>query len=319
MSEASSVAMASPPVSPAASVRQTATEGRRRMGLSSRSLATTGSATEPQTPLDSETATLLSRRFKDLRSRAAMKKDAACSGLATAHMLASLAKEVGMSKDDVVSIYRVFETYDTDKTGRIDVREFEKVVYEILQQHLPDEAAAKERAKSASEWYWWGGETDQTGTISFVELLKWYRSSGFKEDMLLSDHERRMRQLAKKFSITPSYLDRIRQSFDKHDSDRSGQIDIDEFEQILHKALKIPDAVPLPSARVQYFWSEIDSDGSGKVRFEEFLQWWLKYFNENTTERAQIHDFYRGIRRIGVKHLDPPAYAPAVGANKSMS
>merc|ERR1719282_454206 len=123
-----------------------------------------------------------------------------------------------------------------------------------------------------------------------MEFLKWYSSNGFSEDLLLTEKQRWLRQLAKKHNISADYVDRIKRCFDTYDVDHSGSVDIQEFKQILYKALKIPSNFELPPSRVHYFWSEMDSDGSGKVAFEEFLLFWLKYFNEEDTPKKRVHN-----------------------------
>merc|ERR1712048_739687 len=98
-----------------------------------------------------------------------------------------------------------------------------------------------------------------------------------------------------------------------YDVDHSGEVDIQEFQQVLYKALKVPPHVELPRSRVKYFWSEIDEDNSGKAIFEEFLGWWLKHFGETGNVGAlPFEDFYKKIRpRTGCCIPDPPAYSSA--------
>merc|ERR1712176_1651494 len=96
--------------------------------------------------------------------------------------------------------------------------------------------------------------------------------------------------------------------------------DQDEFKQVLYKALRVPPNFDLPPSRLKHFWKEIDSDGSGKAVFEEFLEWYLKYFSDgmsakgkNNSGRTPHEDFYKQIRRIGEKYLDPPVYRRGEG------
>jgi len=86
---------------------------------------------------------------------------------------------------------------------------------------------------------------------------------------------------------------------------------MEEFKQILYMVMKVPQHIGLPMSRVQYFWSQINVDSSGAVTFEEFLCWWMKYFDDSSAQGLKhmpFEDFYKHIRRIGHKFLDPPAY-----------
>mmetsp|Transcript_24511 Transcript_24511/g.40071 ORF Transcript_24511/g.40071 Transcript_24511/m.40071 type:complete len:196 (-) Transcript_24511:40-627(-) len=168
-----------------------------------------------------------------------------------------------------------------------------------------------ERVKSMCEWYWWDGDKDNSGTIDFREFLRWYSSNGFNEDLLLTEQQRCLRKIAKQHKVSPDYVEHIKRCFDLIDVDKSNEVDINEFKQVLYKALKVPMHLELPPSRVQYFWAEIDTDGSGQAGFEEFFAWWVKYFDaKGEADQMPFEAFYKQIRRIGVKYLDPPAYPP---------
>lgn len=215
-----------------------------------------------------------------------------------------------MSIEDVRLVKKVFDGFDKDGSDSLDVDEFEQAVVKLLQLQLMDPSQAVERAKGASSWCWFDADEDTSGTISFREFLKWYCSNGFKEDLLLTETERWLRQMAKKYGVSTDSVDSIKHWFDTYDVDHSGQIDLEEFGLVLHKALKVPPHLELPLTRVHHFWKEIDADGSGSANFEEFLQWWLRYFSTGTTDAQELpfETLYRQVRRMGAKYMDPPAY-----------
>merc|ERR1712029_782393 len=126
----------------------------------------------------------------------------------------------------------------------------------------------------------------------------------------MGENERWLRKIAKKHGVSPDFVEMIKRCFDSYDVDSSGEVDANEFKQVLHRALKVPSHLELPPSRVQYFWSEIDSDGSGKTSFEEFIQWWLKHFYNSDGQGFQLpfEGFYKQVRRIGPQYLDPPVY-----------
>merc|ERR1712232_724068 len=70
--------------------------------------------------------------------------------------------------------------------------------------------------------------------------------------------------------------------------------------------MKIKPPNELPHGRLRYFWSEIDRDNSGSVLFEEFLQWWLKYFDSYADKATMpFESFYSQVRRMGPMYQDP--------------
>merc|ERR1712217_246652 len=74
-----------------------------------------------------------------------------------------------------------------------------------------------------------------------------------------------------------------------------------------HKGISGPTHV----LSVNHFWKEIDRDNSGHVNFEEFLEWWLKHFDESGhVGSLPYDDFYKEMRDIGEIEMDPPASPP---------
>lgn len=226
--------------------------------------------------------------------------------------LHQIALELSMSVDDVLLVKSVFDMFDDDKNGTLDIEEFELAVYKLLQLQLRDQMVPADRIKSMCEWYWWDGDKDNYRTIDFREFLRWYSSNGFNEDLLLTEQQRTLRKIAKHHKVSPDYVEHIKRCFDLIDTDHSNELNISEFKQVLYKALKVPMHLELPPSRVQYFWAEIDTDGSGQAGFEEFFAWWLKYFDHKPGARDEMpfESFYKQIRRVGAKYLDPPAYPP---------
>merc|ERR1712187_184771 len=148
------------------------------------------------------------------------------------------ARDLQLPMDDVVLVKSVFDTFDRDGSGQLEMAEFEQAVVRML-------------------------------------------------ELLLSEHERDLRSMAKVHDITPDAVEHIKRCFDTYDTDGSGEVDVDEFRQVLHKALEVPSHLELPDSRVMHFWSQIDNDNSGRVVFEEFLRWWLKYFDEGVRSKHE--------------------------------
>mmetsp|Transcript_134154 Transcript_134154/g.267716 ORF Transcript_134154/g.267716 Transcript_134154/m.267716 type:complete len:445 (-) Transcript_134154:486-1820(-) len=224
--------------------------------------------------------------------------------------LVQLARELSMKIDDVMLVKSVFENYDVDRSGAIDSPEFHKAVEELVHLQGSDQEMDDHKLRIMTENHWNSVAGDR-GTLSFEEFARWYRSYGFSEDLLLTSEERWLRRLAKKQGVSPECVTQIKVIFDTYDKDRSGTVDMEEFKQILYMVMKVPQHIGLPMSSVQYFWSQINVDSSGTVTFEEFLCWWMKYFDDSSAQGLKhmpFEDFYKHIRRIGHKFLDPPAY-----------
>jgi len=224
--------------------------------------------------------------------------------------LVQLAKEWSVNVADIVLVKSVFETYDVDKTGEIELHEFHKAVQDVQQQQVCKGDLTNDDLRTTTENHW-KAIVGNRGRLSFMEFVRWYCSYGFSEDLLLTSKERWLRSLAKQQGASPEYISQIKAVFDSHDKDRSGEVDMEAFKQILYLTMKVPQHVGLPNSRVKYFWSQCDVDASGAVTFEEFWRWWMKYFHDSSAQGVKhmpFDDYYKNIRRIGHKFLDPPAY-----------
>jgi len=232
-----------------------------------------------------------------------------------------IAREFHMSVDDVRTAKNVFDSFDWDQTGDLDITEFEQAVQRLLEEQFRTPTSPKDRGSlvpgnNQRTRCWENGDTDGSGRITFDEFLRWYSSNGFKEDMMLSSEEIKIRNVARQWNVSYVVVDSVKKHFDSADEDGSGYVTKDEFEQVLYKALQVPPHMSLPHTRIEYFWSEIDFDGSGKVAFEEFLIWWLKYFQGKDKDEGKgikvdldiNMEFYKSFRRHDVmQQLDPPA------------
>ncbi|CAE8734310.1 unnamed protein product [Polarella glacialis] len=203
-----------------------------------------------------------------------------------------MARQLTMPVDDVLVAKSVFDSFDEDKSGYLGREEFSKGVQKMLDVQLEDPDLAESQANSSqasfNKWATFISENAQDNGdgsapivgINFYSFVQWYYSSGWMENLLLSENERWLRKLAKDHGITANHVDNIKDCFDLYDQDHSGQVDISEFTLIIHKVFHVPLGQQLPWARTRFFWSQIDKDGSGKVDFGEFLDWWLVNFKD---------------------------------------
>eukprot|EP00929_Paragymnodinium_shiwhaense_P055734 TRINITY_DN27909_c1_g2_i1.p1 TRINITY_DN27909_c1_g2~~TRINITY_DN27909_c1_g2_i1.p1 ORF type:complete len:380 (-),score=141.88 TRINITY_DN27909_c1_g2_i1:435-1574(-) len=139
--------------------------------------------------------------------------------------------------------------------------------------------------------------------VSVEKFLAWYVQNMFLSvNNMNADKERANSDnlvygLAKKFGVSAVMVDKLKQKFDKYDTDKSGMIEYDEFKAMLCVFLNAKSKGDLSDDRVKKFWKEIDKDGSATVDFNEFSEWYLKYFNnvsenDNGSSTMLVQAFY---------------------------
>lgn len=206
-----------------------------------------------------------------------------------------------ISVEDMKMVRRAFDQFDVDKDGVLTEEEFEQAVAQLLGSSYVDSTALRTASREA----WRDAERNRDGSVDLGEFLVWYCLNGFSEDLLLTDTQKYLRRIARKCHVTVGAVDRVKYYFDMYDSDHSGVIEFEEFRQIVHKLMKVPEDQVLPISRVKYFWSELDADHSGCVEFEEFMSWWLSNFEESgeaAENKLPFEKFYGQIRKVNFHH-----------------
>jgi len=228
--------------------------------------------------------------------------------------LHGLARSVNMKVEDVVAIKQIFDAFDEDKTGTLELEEFQNVAMGILSSQLTKTAKAKQRVRQLCERNFAMMDSDGSGSLDFEEFLRWYSSRSFSESLLLTDAERDIRELAKSCGLDANTVDKVKEYFDAADADGSGRIEYAEFAEVLPQMLKLPMGFELPDSRIRHFWSEADTNRDETIVFSEFLTWWCKYLTKNTNVqdfvRVQnseiVTNFYKSMRHLGNIKFDPP-------------
>eukprot|EP00746_Dinoflagellata_sp_MGD_P021108 gnl/MRDRNA2_/MRDRNA2_149263_c0_seq1.p1 gnl/MRDRNA2_/MRDRNA2_149263_c0~~gnl/MRDRNA2_/MRDRNA2_149263_c0_seq1.p1 ORF type:complete len:582 (-),score=120.16 gnl/MRDRNA2_/MRDRNA2_149263_c0_seq1:86-1831(-) len=180
--------------------------------------------------------------------------------------------------------------------GDLNRDAFERLMYEVLEN---SRTADQDQKKSMISKAWREADRNRNNVVDFEEFAIWYNSRAFDEEMgdLLTEKQIQSRELARKYNLSMGEVDSVFKKFHEFDLDGNGVIDIDEFEKLLIKLMKIPPDLELPAARVKQFWIECDLDRSGEVDFEEFLQWYMRYFDvSGETEISPIEHMYKSIR-----------------------
>lgn len=165
-----------------------------------------------------------------------------------------------------------FRKVDKDRNGVITFEEFKDVL-----ANRCNLAPGQDVPKHLLWKQWQKIDADCSSTIDFEEYLVWCMSSIFSEDLMVPQTEaRRIRQLARELDVSLLQVERVKKVFDKFDADNSGEIDKDEFIQVLCHMMSVKDPSDVSQSMLMRYWREVDCDNSGSVDFEEFLVWYMK-------------------------------------------
>lgn len=156
---------------------------------------------------------------------------------------------------------RIFEKYDTDGSGDIDVKEFHKMVRD-QGIYLSEDALALAVM-----------ELDRDGDckISYEEYKMWKQNSAFS-DLDIDDE-------------TVANRLRIADTFEKYDTDKNGSLSLDELKlfhaELVECGLVIGDAESLLRT--------IDVDGDGAVQFNELVRYLERAFTDEAEVKPSSH------------------------------
>lgn len=203
--------------------------------------------------------------------------------------------QLNIPVDELKAALALFDLYSVD--SMLSKVAFGKVLCRLtgvrMEDELPDGLANES---------WGVADEDFSGAIDFVEFARWYAAHGFSEEVLLTEEQRIVRHVARNNGLALAEVERIKSHFDTFDTDGSGQIDAEEFRNLLCQLIRVPGHLELPASRVRQFWQETDIDGSGEVEFEEFLLFYRRYFDiTGQVEACPFEQFYRAIRPVKVR------------------
>ena len=206
-----------------------------------------------------------------------------------------LSRQLHLDFHEVKFVLQELRSESTLPTGGLDYTTFSQCLQRICGVELEDKwigTAYKECHGSEGE-------------IDSEQLLIWYRDHIF--DLEACKRKRRFASgtavpqvtldLAKRFHCSCLDLDKVKVKFDDFDLDKSGYIDHYEFEKMLYQLLNCSSQSDFPKARLQRFWNEADKNGDGQIDFEEFLEWYMKYFG-TTYENGPMDAFYASFMPV---------------------
>lgn len=202
-----------------------------------------------------------------------------------------LANSLNLPAGQVTQAWKLFKRYDKDNDGLLAPYDFQLLLRAVLRERFP---SAREVPR---ELFREALEIQSTSmAVTFNDFLTWITQNSFTEDLLLSDDERFVRRIARRFNVPLLEVEKVKGHFDSFDTDGSGHIEEVEFNMLLGKLLNLPNAEALPQSRVKSFWRELDDDSSGIVEFHEFIPWYLGYFGGGGA--SPLVNFYRRVRPV---------------------
>jgi len=211
--------------------------------------------------------------------------------------VAQVSKDLNCPLDTTKDAKSLFDRYANSdgRQGSLDRQKFGEIVEQILK--TTGQQLSEADMKKKVEVSWREADRNYSGKLDWDEFAIWYSSWGFQQELLLSPKKIRNRNFAKKYKLSVVDADAVRAKFLSFDEDGSGTIEFPEFQKLLSKLMKIPRGQELPANKIKHFWREIDIDGSGDVCFDEFLQWYIKYFDMNgNSEISPIEQLYKSVR-----------------------
>ena len=127
-----------------------------------------------------------------------------------------------------------------------------------------------------------------------------YKNRAFVEFFNCDKTELEVRELGHKMGIEPHTMEAYKVLYDKYDADGSGDIDYEEFRELMHDCMRCPKTMRIPESRIGHQWCECDADGSGGIDLEEFVSFYRKHFDTDANDAMSIDQYYKRIRRCSV-------------------
>jgi Ca2+-binding EF-hand superfamily protein len=180
-----------------------------------------------------------------------------------------LARDVGVELFELKDMVEIFQKFDEDGHGSVDLVQFEAAVAAIFSLPPGSKVAV---APLDAAWK----KAKAEGLEGFVGWFKLNQFSKIGDPTKESTVS--VEGLADTYNVDRSQMMKVKKKFDEFDADGSGEIDHHEFKQMLAFFMRVKNIDDIPEQRVARFWAEIDVDQSGAVSFAEFVGWLAKTF-----------------------------------------
>jgi len=194
-----------------------------------------------------------------------------------------LAKQHRLEPREVKRIFKAFQLVDPGEGG-MDIQDFHAMmcnVFDVPSIHTETLHTAHTAC----------GFDDSAIIERFVE---WYVQNMFTEVNALKACPKQTTDtnltytLARKHGCSIQAVDKIRKEFVRFDADGSGEIDYQEFCNMMGVLMKVASLGDISEQRLKKFWQETSKSGKGLVDLAGFCEWYLKYFNPDDQERQSM-------------------------------
>jgi len=201
----------------------------------------------------------------------------------------SMSMDYNLPGGHVTQAWKLFKRYDANDDDLLSPYEFQLLLRTVLRERYP-------RAKDVPrELFKEAIEIQQTQiSVTFEDFLTWITRNAFQECLLLTDEQRFIRLVARRFYVSVPDVEKVKRRFDSFCQANPGHLEYQEFCQLIALLLNLRDTTALPESRVKSFWRELDDNGKGSVDFTEFIPWYLGYFGGD--DGSSLVNFYRRIR-----------------------
>lgn len=209
------------------------------------------------------------------------------------------AEKLNLPPGQVTEAWNLFRCYDADEDGQLTPQEFQLLLRNVLRDQFP---AVRDIPRELFKPM--NGIANKRGVagslFSFSDFLTWLTEFAFDESILLTEEQRSIRRFARQHNAPIPVVEVVKSKFDSYDENGNGQIEFQEFYDLLFELLGMSPEMRdcLPYKRVRTFWREIDYDSSGVIEFDEFIPWYLRYFDPSgrSVGISPLEEFYASIR-----------------------
>eukprot|EP00756_Hemistasia_phaeocysticola_P048891 Hpha_TRINITY_DN23305_c0_g1::TRINITY_DN23305_c0_g1_i1::g.96854::m.96854/K16465/CETN1; centrin-1 len=171
-------------------------------------------------------------------------------------------------------IKKLFDAFDTDKSGQIDFGEFK-----ILARKLGVEMGDDDLKASISRI-----DPSPEPELDFEQFLSWMEGAEGGSDAVL---KAKIRAQGLK-PLNSNQIQGLKECFDHFDTDGSGSIDSSELGEVF-KAF----GQEVSEEEIQRMLAEVDEDGSGEIEFDEFLMLMIHNFGGEESGEQEIQDLLK--------------------------